>query len=64
MIRIGTIPLPPGGDMEQLRKRAARALGVRPGELGELEIVPTMCTPWRCPWPGRSGWWSVRRDEM
>ena len=39
MIRIGTIPLPPGGDMEQLRKRAARALGVRPGELGELEIV-------------------------
>ena len=25
--------------MEQLRKRAARALGVRPGELGELEIV-------------------------
>lgn len=25
--------------MEQLRKRAARALGVRPGALGELEIV-------------------------
>ena len=39
MIRIGNLPLPPGGDMEQLRKRAARALGVRPGELGELEIV-------------------------
>ena len=39
MIRIGNIPLPPGGDMEQLRKRAARALGVRPGVLRELEIV-------------------------
>ena len=39
MIRIGNLPLSPGGDMEQLRKRAARALGVRPGELGELEIV-------------------------
>ncbi len=39
MIRIGNLPLPPGGDMEQLRKRAARALGVRPGELGELEIL-------------------------
>ena len=39
MIRIGNLPLPPGGDLEQLKKRAARALGVRPGMLGELEIL-------------------------
>ena len=39
MIQIGNLPLPVGGDLEQLRKRAARALGVRPGALGELEIV-------------------------
>ena len=39
MIRIANIPLPIGGDMDQLRKRAARALGVRPGALGELDIV-------------------------
>ena len=39
MIRIGNLPLPPDGDWEQLRKRAARALGVRPAALGELEIV-------------------------
>ncbi len=39
MIRIGNLPLPLGGSLEQLRKRTARALGVRPGALGELEIV-------------------------
>lgn len=39
MIRIGNLALPPEGDLEQLRKRAARALGMRPGQLGELEIV-------------------------
>ena len=39
MIRIANIPLPIGGGMDQLRKRAARALGVRPGALGELDIV-------------------------
>ena len=39
MIRIGNLPLPVDGDMALLRKRAARALGVRPGALGELEIV-------------------------
>jgi len=39
MIRIGGLALPPDGDLEGLRKRAARALGVRPGALGELEIV-------------------------
>jgi len=39
MIQIGNLPLPLGGDMEQLKKRAAKALGVRPGTLGELRIV-------------------------
>lgn len=39
MIRIGNLPLPVDGDGELLRKRAARALGVRPGALGELTIV-------------------------
>ena len=39
MIRVGNLPLPIDGDLDQLRKRAARALGVRPGALGELEIV-------------------------
>jgi len=39
MLQIGNLPLPIGGDLEQLRKRAARALGVRPGTLGELTIV-------------------------
>ncbi len=39
MLRIGNLPLPVGGGMEQLRGRAARVLGVRPGALGELEIV-------------------------
>lgn len=39
MLRIGNLPLPIEGGEEQLRKRAARALGVRPGALGELEIV-------------------------
>ena len=39
MIQIGNLPLPLGGDMEQLKKRAAKALGVRPGTLGELRVV-------------------------
>lgn len=39
MIRISNLSLPVDGDLEQLRKRAARALGLRPGQLGELEIV-------------------------
>jgi len=39
MIQIGNLPLPIGGDMEQLKKRAARALGVRPGALGELTVA-------------------------
>ncbi len=39
MLRIGNLTLPVGGDMDQLRRRAAEALGVRPGALGELEVV-------------------------
>ena len=39
MIQIGNLSLPVGGTMEQLPKRAARALGVRPGALGELTVV-------------------------
>ena len=39
MIRIGNLVLPPDGNLELLRKRAANALGVRPGALGELEII-------------------------
>ncbi|MCI8421979.1 MAG: FAD-binding protein [Lawsonibacter sp.] len=39
MIQIGSLPLPIGGGLEQLRKRAARALGVRPSSLGEMTIL-------------------------
>lgn len=39
MIRISNLPLPIGGDMEQLRKRAAQALGVRPGQLEQLTLA-------------------------
>ncbi len=33
MIRVSNLPLPIEGDFEQLRKRAAKALGLRPGQL-------------------------------
>ena len=39
MIRIGNLSLPPDGDFDLLRRKAAQALGVRPGTLEELEIV-------------------------
>ncbi len=39
MLRVGNLSLPPDGDMELLRRRTARALGVRPGALEELTIV-------------------------
>ncbi|MGI5962914.1 MAG: NAD(P)/FAD-dependent oxidoreductase [Lawsonibacter sp.] len=39
MIRISSISLPLDGDWEQLKKKAARALGVRSGLLDGMEIV-------------------------
>ena len=39
MLRISNLPLPVEGGMDQLRGRAAQALGVRPGALGELTVV-------------------------
>lgn len=39
MIQIGNLPLLPGGNIDQLREQAAKALGLRPGVLGELSIV-------------------------
>ena len=39
MIRISNLPLPVGGDLEQLRKRAAKILGLRPGQLEHMTIA-------------------------
>lgn len=39
MIRIGNLSLPPEGDPEQLKKRAARALGVKPGALERMTVA-------------------------
>ena len=39
MIRIQNLSLPIGFTPEQLRKRAAQALGVHPGQLGEVTLV-------------------------
>ena len=39
MIRVANLNLPIGGGMEELKKRAAQALGVRPGQLDTMEIV-------------------------
>ena len=39
MIRIQNIPLPIGGDLELLRRRAGKALGVRPGGIEDLFLV-------------------------
>ena len=39
MIRIGGLHLPPEGDLETLRLRAARALGVGPGRMEKLTVV-------------------------
>ena len=39
MIQIGNLSLPVGGDIQQLNKRAAKALGVRPAALGRLSVV-------------------------
>ena len=39
MIRVRDLPLPLDGGMEQLKKRAARVLNIRPGEIRELSIA-------------------------
>ena len=39
MIRVRDIPLPLNGDMEQLKKRAARLLNVKPGQISELKLA-------------------------
>jgi len=39
MIRVRDLPLPLDGTMEQLKKRAARVLNIRPGEIRELAIA-------------------------
>lgn len=39
MIRVRDLPLPLNGDVEQLKKRAARVLNLRPGEIRELSVA-------------------------
>jgi len=39
MIRVRDLALPLDGDMEQLKKRAARVLNIRSGEIGEMTIA-------------------------
>ena len=39
MIRVSNLSLPVDGELEQLKKRAARELGIRPGQVGELELL-------------------------
>lgn len=39
MIRISNIPLPIGGDLNQLKKRAARLLGVHPDQLHQVTLA-------------------------
>lgn len=39
MIRVSNLPLPIGGDFEQLKKRAAKALGLRPGQIEHMTLA-------------------------
>ena len=39
MIQINNLSLPVGGTPEQLKKRAARALGISPEQIGELRLI-------------------------
>ena len=39
MIRIQNISMPVGGSLEQLRRKAARTLGLRPGALKQVRLV-------------------------
>ncbi len=68
MIQIQNIPLPIGGGEEQLRKRAARLLGLNPGQLRSLTLARqsidarknptcTMSAPSMWRWTTRPGSW-------
>ena len=39
MIRISNLPLPVDGDLEQLRRKAARLLGLRPALVRDLTLT-------------------------
>ncbi len=39
MIRVRDLPLPLDGDMEQLKKRAARVLNIRPGQIQAMSVA-------------------------
>lgn len=39
MIRISNIPLPIGGDLDQLKKRAARLLDIHPDQIGAISLA-------------------------
>ena len=39
MIRVRDLVLPLNGDMEQLKKRAARALNIKPGAIEEMTVA-------------------------
>ncbi len=39
MIRVRDIPLPIGGDLEQLKKRVARVLNLRPGQIRQMSVA-------------------------
>lgn len=39
MIRVRDLPLPLNADMEQLKKRAARVLNIRPGEIRQMSVA-------------------------
>ena len=45
MLRIGNLPLPVGGGMEQLRGRTARVLGVRQHNILLRYILPNSLSP-------------------
>ena len=75
MIQIQNIPLPIGGGEEQLRKRAARLLGLNPGQLRSLTLARqsidarknptcTMSAPSMWRWTTRPGSWPAAGTKM